>query len=122
MPQQQQSLRPGWAASGAHLVLDATVEFTTMVLNDKNADNADVHPQLARDGEIGRHDRGILRVNYDHPPRSQPPNRDATLSSESSSSSSSPTKRPSTFISIEHGLENVDFSDGGWYSILVLFT
>ena len=119
MPQQQQSLRPGWAESGAHLVLDATVEFSTVVLDDQKADNADVYPRLARDGEIRRHDRGILRVNYDDSPHSPPPNHDATLPSESSSSSK---KRPSTFISIEHGVENVDFSDGGWYSILVLFT
>ena len=85
---------PGWAESGARLVVDAEIEFTD-----------DLLPQNLR-GEplVGpKEQTGIVRVN--HLGKSSTENRKSTDQDK--------PYNPSTFVS-EKGTQTVTFTSGGW--------
>eukprot|EP00548_Thalassiothrix_antarctica_P002218 CAMPEP_0194136494 /NCGR_PEP_ID=MMETSP0152-20130528/6509_1 /TAXON_ID=1049557 /ORGANISM="Thalassiothrix antarctica, Strain L6-D1" /LENGTH=314 /DNA_ID=CAMNT_0038833183 /DNA_START=152 /DNA_END=1096 /DNA_ORIENTATION=+ len=78
---------PGWAESGARLVVDADIEFTKDLLPENIQGESLVGP---------KEQTGILRVNHlgDSSTKNNPYN-------------------PSTFVS-EMGTQTVKFTDGGW--------
>jgi len=82
---------PGWAESGARLVVDADIEFTDDLLPK----------QLRAEPLVGPKDEtGIVKVNH-------------LGSNTKSDGSDDSTYNPSTFVS-EKGTQTVTFTDGGW--------
>lgn len=82
---------PGWAESGARLVVDADIEFTDDLLPK----------QLRAEPLVGPKDEtGIVKVNH-------------LGRNTNSDDSDDSTYNPSTFVS-EKGTQTVTFTDGGW--------
>jgi hypothetical protein len=84
---------PGWAESGARLVVDADIEFTDDLLPQNLRGESLVGP---------KEQTGIVKVNH-------------LGNSEYNSNSDEKNKpyNPSTFVS-EKGTQTVTFTDGGW--------
>jgi hypothetical protein len=82
---------PGWAESGARLVVDADIEFTDAILPQHLRGESLVGP---------KEQTGIVRVNH-------------LGNSESNDSDDVKPYNPSTFVS-EKGTQTVTFTDGGW--------
>lgn len=85
---------PGWAESGARLVVDADIEFTDDLL-PKN---------LRGEPLVGPKDEtGIVKVNH----------LGKSITERNNSGNNEKPYNPSTFVS-EKGTQTVTFTDGGW--------
>ena len=81
---------PGWAESGARLVVDADIEFTDDMLPNGERGEPLIGP---------KEQTGIVKVNH--------------LNKDNNNNNNNKSYNPSTFVS-EKGTQNVTFTKGGW--------
>ena len=85
---------PGWAESGARLVVDADIEFTDDILPQNLRGESLVGP---------KEETGIVRVNH----------LGKSITEKMNSNDNDKIYNPSTFVS-DKGTQTVNFTNGGW--------